>query len=150
MSTLRLSEAAEQVGVSKSTLFRAIRAGRVSATRTEDGLFQVDAAELFRAYPLKGQTSTAAVAPERIEERTMAHHAMANQFVEMRIRNAELEAQLEAMREMLSEARRHGDAWREQAQRLALVAPPPAPVPSTVPAVRGAPRRSWWPWRRSA
>src|SRR3954466_11872187 len=125
MSNLRLSEAAEQVGVSKSTLFRAIRAGRVTATRTDDGLFQIDAAELFRAYPPERQAAAPTVAPERVEERAVVHHAMADRFVEMRIRNAELEAQLEVMREMLSDARKHGDAWREQAQRLALVAPQP-------------------------
>ena len=131
MSTLRLSEAAEQVGVSKSTLFRAVRAGRLSATRTDDGQFLVDAAELFRVYPAKGQ----AVAVERVEERAMVHHAMVDQMVETRVRNAELEAQVKALREMLDEARKHGEAWRAQAERLAL-APPQ--------------RRSWFPWRRSA
>jgi excisionase family DNA binding protein len=131
MSTLRLSEAAEQVGVSKSTLFRAIRAGRLSATRTHDGLFLIDAAELFRVYPAKGQP----VAETRIEERAVVHHATVDQLVEMRVRNAELEAQTKALREMLDEARKHGEAWRAQAERLAL-APPQ--------------RRSWWSWRRSA
>src|SRR4051812_28686885 len=132
MSTLRLSEAAEQVGVSKSTLFRAVRAGRLSATRADDGLFLIDAAELFQAYPPKGQV----VAPTRVEERAVVHHATADQVVEMRVRNAELEAQIKALREMLDEARKHGDAWREQAQRLALAAPKPADAPA---------RRSWRP-----
>jgi hypothetical protein len=45
------------------------------------------------------------------------------------------EAQVRAVCEMLDEARKHGDAWHEQGERLAL-APPQ--------------RRSWWPWRRSA
>ena len=126
MSTLRLSEAAEQVGVSKSTLFRAVRAGRLSAARTDDGLFLIDAAELFRVYPPKGQ----AVAVERPEERTVVHHATVDQMVEMRVRNAELEAQNKALREMLDEVRKHGDAWREQAQRLALASPKPADTPA--------------------
>src|SRR4051812_30687756 len=134
MSTLRLSEAAEQVGVSKSTLFRAIRAGRLSATRTDDGLFFIDASELFRVYPAKGQ----GVAAAHGEDRAMAHHATVDQMVEARVRTAELEAQVRALREMLDEARKHGEAWREQAQRLALSAP------------AGKAERSWWPWRRSA
>ncbi len=107
MSTLRLSEAAEQVGVSKSTLFRAIRAGRLSATRADDRLFLIDAAELFRVYPAKRQ----GVAVAHIEERTVVHHAMADQMVELRVRNAELEAQTRALREMLDEARKHAEAW---------------------------------------
>jgi excisionase family DNA binding protein len=131
MSTLRLSEAAEQVGVSKSTLFRAIRAGRLSATRTDDGLFLIDAAELFRVYPAKGQ----GVAAAHVEEHAVVHHATVDQIVEARVRTAELEAQVKALREMLDEARKHGEAWRAQAERLALA--PPA-------------RRGWWPWRRGA
>jgi excisionase family DNA binding protein len=137
MSTLRLSEAAEQVGVSKSTLFRAVRAGRLSATRTDDGLFLIDAAELFRVYPAKGQAG----AETRVAEHAVVHHATVDQMVEIRVRNADLEAQVKALREMLDEARKHGDAWREQAQRLALAAPKPADTPA---------RRGWWPWRRSA
>ena len=131
MSTLRLSEAAEQVGVSKSTLFRAVRAGRLSATRTDDGQFLVDAAELFRVYPTKGQ----GVAVERVEERTIVHHATVDQMVELRVRNAELETQIKALREMLDESRKHAERWAVQAERLALA--PPS-------------RRSWWPWRRTA
>ena len=134
MSTFRLSEAAEQVGVSKSTLFRAVRAGRLSATRTDDGLFLIDAAELFRVYPAKGQ----AIAETRAEERAVVHHATVDAMVEMRVRNAELETQVKALREMLDEARKHGEAWRAQAERLALAAP------------TGKASRSWWPWRRSA
>ena len=138
MSTFRLSEAAEQIGVSKSTLFRAIRAGRLSATRTDDGLFLIDAAELFRVYPAKGQP----VAETRAEERTVVHHATVDAMVEIRVRNAELEAQVKALREMLDEARKHGEAWRTQAERL-VIAPPRAAA--------GQPtRRGWWPWRRSA
>src|SRR4051794_5254783 len=101
MSCLRLSEAAERVGVSKSTLFRAVRAGRLSATRTDDGQFLVDPAELSRAYPSKAQGS----ALERGMERGVAHHAPADPMVEMRVRNAELEAQIRALREMLDDAR---------------------------------------------
>ena len=51
MTSLSLREAAEQAGTSKSTIWRAIRAGRLSATRTDDGGFAIDPAELFRAFP---------------------------------------------------------------------------------------------------
>ena len=51
MAVFSLREAAEQAGTSKSTIWRAIRAGRLSATRTDDGGFAIDPAELFRAFP---------------------------------------------------------------------------------------------------
>jgi len=49
---LSLSAAAKEVGRSKSTLSRAIKHGRMSATRYEDGSYQIDPAELYRVFPL--------------------------------------------------------------------------------------------------
>ena len=48
---LSLSEAAKTAGVSKSTIWRACKAGRVSFKRNETGEFQIDAAELHRIFP---------------------------------------------------------------------------------------------------
>src|SRR5215212_8730622 len=134
MVGISLREAAEQTGLSKSTLFRAIRAGRLSATRTEDGQFLIDPSELFRVYEPKTQGDAATC----VETRTMVHHATVDQMVEMRVRNAQLESEIKVMREMLDEARRHAERWAAQAERLALAAPQPK-----------LPRRSWWPWRRT-
>lgn len=43
-----LGEAAKAVGFSKPTLSRAIKNGKLSATRLDDGSYQIDAAELER------------------------------------------------------------------------------------------------------
>src|SRR6516165_5942719 len=48
---LTLAEAAQRVGLHRSNLLRAIKAGRISATRDESGAYQVDEAELVRVYP---------------------------------------------------------------------------------------------------
>ena len=50
---LSLSEAAKTAGVSKSTIWRACKAGRVSFKRTDTGEFQIDAAELHRVFPFR-------------------------------------------------------------------------------------------------
>ena len=47
---LTLGEAARQVTVTKPTLHRAINDGRLSANRDEQGHYQIDPAELFRAF----------------------------------------------------------------------------------------------------
>lgn len=47
---LSLTKAAEEVGISRSALFKAIKNGRVSATKNGKGEFIIDPAELFRAY----------------------------------------------------------------------------------------------------
>ena len=46
-----LSEAAAATGVNRSTIYRAFKAGRLSATRTDTGQIEVEPAELFRVFP---------------------------------------------------------------------------------------------------
>ena len=49
-----LGTAARAVGKSKATISRAIKAGRLSAARTDDGGYAIDPAELHRVYPATG------------------------------------------------------------------------------------------------
>jgi hypothetical protein len=70
MPLLNLREAAELVGSSKSSVFRAVKAGRVSAQRTPEGEIRLDPAELTRAFsrenvPLKGRRASHLVPGER-------------------------------------------------------------------------------------
>jgi len=53
---LTLTEAARLAGVSKTTLTRAIRAGKLTATPLEDGGFAIDAKQLARVYKVKLQS----------------------------------------------------------------------------------------------
>jgi excisionase family DNA binding protein len=46
-----LGEAAKQADVSKPTLSKAIKTGRISAERQPDGSYRIQPAELFRVYP---------------------------------------------------------------------------------------------------
>lgn len=55
MTYLTLGEAEKEVGVTKSTISRAIKDGRLSANRNEHGHYQIDPAELFRVYPPNNQ-----------------------------------------------------------------------------------------------
>jgi len=55
MTTLSLRSAAELAGVNKSTIFRAIQKGRLSAARTDTGDFAINPAELLRVYPSKSE-----------------------------------------------------------------------------------------------
>ena len=77
MPGLSLREAAKEVNVSKSTILRAVRNGRLSAERTDDGGYRIAPAELFRVYEPRtvastperneGQPAATAVLEERIE-----------------------------------------------------------------------------------
>ena len=50
MGSLSLGEAAEKARTSKVDIWRAIREGRLSAERTDDGGVAIDPAELFRVF----------------------------------------------------------------------------------------------------
>jgi excisionase family DNA binding protein len=129
MATLTLREAAEAVGTSKSTLFRAIRAGRISATRDDDGQFRIDPAELFRVYePATSERS----APPRATPQAMTQDAPADD-TELKVRCASLEAEVRGLQQMVEELRRSRVKWEAQAERLALTPPTPVTV-----------NMSWW------
>ena len=51
MTYYTLGTAAHACGLNKSTVLRAIKAGKISATRDEHGQWQIDPAELHRVYP---------------------------------------------------------------------------------------------------
>ena len=106
---LSLSEAAKTAGVSKSTIWRACKAGRVSFKRTDTGEFQIDAAELHRVFPFHATGGNG----------KMNHHATGVAQTEMAIleaRIAALKDMAELMREQLEDVRKDRDAWRAQAE----------------------------------
>jgi hypothetical protein len=126
MTTFSLRQAAQEAGTSKSTILRAIQSGRLSATRTDDGGYAIDPAELFRVYPPKP-------AVDQDADRGVGQNALALTsagMTDLLVRQAQLEAALsgvqailEAERRRAEELRTERDRWAAQAERLALPAP---------------------------
>ena len=56
MATVTLGQAARLTGLGKTTITRAIRAGKLSATRREDGSYEIDPSELSRVYSVHPET----------------------------------------------------------------------------------------------
>jgi hypothetical protein len=130
-------------GVNRSTIYRAWKAGRLSANRTDTGQIEVDPAELFRVFP--------PVASQQDAHDAAPHHAPANATDNNSLHDNVLAREVQLLREMLDAMREDRDAWRDQAgkereerrelaQRLALAAPIPASGPTPAP----EPRRPWW------
>ena len=105
MPELSLSRAAKLTGKSKSTINRAIKTGKLSATRHDDGSYSIDPAELARAFdmePLAGaKRSDAELDETRLFERIAA-----------------LEAMLSREREISADLQEDRDRWRQQATAL--------------------------------
>lgn len=119
---LNLRTAAQQAGVSKSTILRAVKSGRLSASRTADMGYDIEPAELFRVYP-----------PQRSNADAMGQDATSASNTGATVTPpgapaAALEAEIAGLREILrradasaDELRQDRDKWRnmaEQAQRL--------------------------------
>jgi hypothetical protein len=54
----RLSEAAAACSLTKSTVRRAIKTGKVSATKDAHGQWHIEPAEVHRVYPARTEAST--------------------------------------------------------------------------------------------
>jgi hypothetical protein len=119
-----LGTAATAAGLSKSTIHRAIKAGRISATKNDTGDWSIDPAELHRVFP-----------PVTVEPVPLERDATP----QLEALVAKLEAEITALksvsdllRSQLDDVRTDRNAWREQAARLAL------------PAAEVEPKRPWW------
>jgi excisionase family DNA binding protein len=134
-----LGQAAKSVGRSKPTLAKAIKTGRLSAVRADDGSYRIDPAELHRVYPITGEPAgtmqrsdtppVETAIPGELEGLrnllTERDRLVAEQASEIR----DLRARLDA-----SEAERRAT----QVQLTAILTDQ-----------RAIPARRWWHWRHS-
>ena len=127
---LTLGQAARLTGTSKTTLTRAIRAGRLSATRRDDGGYRIDPAELARVYDVTPVTpvtpATVTATSDAVHRATPTSDPGATPCdPELAIRLAALDAEIKGLRELLAEVkanrdemRAERDDWRGRAERL--------------------------------
>jgi hypothetical protein len=131
-----LQEASEATGLNRSTIFRAIRAGKISAARNEQGTWQIEPAELHRIYPPRA-------APDVSTAQTH-HDAMADKMVQL------LERQLEDMRQERDHWRSAFEQERDRAQRaLPVPTHDGATGDSTTATPAAGPWRRAWRWMRA-
>ena len=125
MTNYTLGTAAKATGLAKSTILRAIKAGRVSAIKGDTGDWSIDPAELHRVFP------AATAEPGAAERGATAP--------------AQLEAEIKSLREItdllrsqLEDTRTDRDAWRDQAQTAQrLLTNANAPATNAEPQRRG-------------
>jgi hypothetical protein len=97
-----LAQAAQAAGAYRSTILRAIKAGKISAQRDAQGAWRVEAVELHRIFP---PTEALPSGPQ---------HAHAD---------AQGDAVVAQLRAQLAEMRNQRDIWQAIAERLALRGP---------------------------
>ena len=143
-----LGEAAKQAGVSKPTLSKAIKTGRLSAERQPDGSYRIQPAELFRVYP--PETHGNGLARSEFDERETGNdnRLVGDEVAGLRERLALLTVEREREREQLTdqiedlrrrldaeaEARRtEGEERRKLTALLTDQSRKPAAEPATTP-----------------
>jgi hypothetical protein len=128
--------------MSKTSILRSIKAGRISGTKDEFGQWCIEPCELHRVYPALSDATDGNGAEERSvtagDIGVLAEATLRAALAEQRL--SDLKALLEDMRGGVEEMKRDRDEWRTQAQALRLALPKPEPNPAAV---------SWWRWLRS-
>lgn len=108
--TYTLGQAAKATGISKPSLSAAIKKGRLSAIRLENGSFAIDPAELHRVYPPVSSNSNEVLTSEQF----ITHDLTAKIAV--------LEAQLKGMADLNGQVVAERDRlWLEQERLLAVI-----------------------------
>lgn len=102
MIKLSLNKAAKEAGVAKATLLEALKSGRVSASKSEKGHWEIDPSELFRVFPKTGSENLQEPIPT-----PHGNHAKTSQTGALEVEVKMLRAQIE-----------RGDAERDRERSL--------------------------------
>ncbi len=124
-----LGTAAKACGVGRTTILRAIKTGKISASKDDKGSYAIDPAELHRVFP--------PVAPEQTEEHQMERDATGKGTGGTAVLLAKiegLEALLDRERETVTDLRRRLDDEAAERRRLtALLTHQIEPKPEAAP-----------------
>jgi hypothetical protein len=137
-----LRAAAKAVGRDRTTLLRAIRAGKLSAIHdAATGSWLIEPAELHRVYPpVDGLVAATGEATEGDAHlRTTEPHGGPQGVTQGEMQ--ELRARLADKDAVIDDLRRRLDVADEERRRLTAVLADQRAAP---------PRRAWWPWARRA
>ena len=124
---ISLLEAAERTGKTKPTILKAIKRGRISATKNDVGEWQIDPAELHRVYP-----------PVNDDEDPRTSQGTTGLTVEAEV----LRRENALLREQLDDVRQDRDHWRVQAERATILLTDQRQKPAAAPDAR----RGFWRW----
>ena len=134
MDKMSLREAVKHFNVSRPTLQKALKSGKVSGVQDGKGQWQVDPSELARVYQARSANAekVGKALPGNLSTQNRGLSASVDAEVghDIATRLAVAEAALDAEREKTAMLQRHLDDVRR-------MLPPPDDVPT---------RRRWWPW----
>jgi len=111
-----LGDAARAVGKSKTTLHRAIKSGRISAIKAEDGSYSIEPSELHRVFP--PVTSLLRREPLQGNDKEQQGNTLENLRIQLEAQAKERERERTLLQETIADLREDRDRWRQQATAL--------------------------------
>ncbi len=120
MAKVGPQRAAELTGVSKSTVQRAMKAGKLSYEIDNAGRRVIDVSELERVFGLAPQGGSAPATANVSIENELEKAASMIEAERMKMRIRMLEDQLDASREHIEDLKEQRDQWQKQAQQVLI------------------------------
>jgi excisionase family DNA binding protein len=125
-----LATAAEAAKVTKPTVFRWIKTGKISAVKAENGTYRIEPAELHRYLDSVAKETLPDETAKQAETPLGAAADTLPEMIALRSEVEKLKALLEMERQRAEDARQRvedvkaeRDRWAQQAERLALPRP---------------------------
>ena len=118
MAKVGVQRAADLVGKSKSTIQRALKAGKISSDKDVNGRNVIDVSELERVYGLVPQQEETKVNSNVEAELKKAADMIETERMKMRIKM--LEDQIQSLETQLNDMRGQRDQWQKQAHQVLL------------------------------
>ena len=139
MALVGLKRASELTGKNQSTIYRAMKAGRLSYSLGESGERLLDTSELTRLFPLKSDD-------DGLRNHALGEQRNDTQAAELRERLAFMQQRVDALEADKTDLRAERDRLlsviETQAQQVKLLSDQrPAAQPDA------ARRRRWWSWK---
>ena len=138
------NQAAEATGKNVATITRAIKSGKLSATKDTSGAWQIDGAELSRVYPLRTQSlqNLTMQSDANITQRDKftEANALREELAALRERDRLKDTLLENYVTQMADLKEDRDKWRQQATNLLASQEAELVVPTPVK------HRRWWPF----
>ena len=139
-----LSEAAKATGKNKTTIQRAIKSGKISASKGDGGSYEIDPSELHRVFP----PTVAQRDAQRIQsnDTQQAKSATKSSHID---RVVELEKELAVARERANGLEAQKDQMADTINDLRKRLDSSETRVTALLADNSPKRSSWWPWHRS-
>ena len=110
-----LGTAAKATGLAKSTIHRAIKAGKISARSKDSSGYEIDPAELHRVFPLATQPAAEPAVERSATPDTDTEHRLALALAEL----ASTKEILDIERRRAEELRIERDRWHQATLQIA-------------------------------